>query len=116
MKRAAFLLLLVFGAWLLAAPASRIPAPRTEPPAVSASGDKADAGIEQLRPPSAASHVARAPRLARLPTAPFTLPRGSLRFARRAAFEPVRDLRRALRRVEKRRRIPRLSGGEPPWS
>ena len=116
MKRAAFLLLFVLGAWLLAAPAARVPELRAQPSEVSASDGKAGVAVEQLAPQPATPLVARAPRSARLPIAPIApLPRGAT-FRRQAAHEPVRDLRQALRRVQTRRRVPRLSGGEPPWS
>jgi len=117
MKRAAFLLLLlVFGAWLLAAPAARVPELRETSPGISASDGRARTAVEQLALQSATPLVARAPRLVRLPIASVAVPRASLTFTRQAAPEPVSDLRQALRRVQTRRRVPRLSGGEPPWS
>ncbi|HXK19361.1 MAG TPA: hypothetical protein VNG33_16235 [Polyangiaceae bacterium] len=115
MKRAVCLLLFVLGAWLLASPAARVPELRAQPPGLSASDGRLRDAVEQLAPQSATPHVARAPRFARLPIAPLGLPPRGATFRRQAAHEPVRDLRQALRRVQTRRRVPRLSGGEPPW-
>lgn len=115
MKRAVGVLLLLFAAWLLALPGARAPRRLAAPPTVSASDGKAASAVEhvvqQLPPPQ----VLRAPLWARLPAAPLALTRSRVRWVR-GALQRAPDLRARLRRVQTRRRVPRLSAEEPPWS
>jgi hypothetical protein len=116
MKRAVFLLLFVLTAWLLAVPAARVARLPAQAPGVSVGDGKASAAVEHVAAQHAMPHVARAARVARLPIEAQSPPYAGLAFARSPALRPTPDLRQALRRLQTRRRVPRLSGGEPPWS
>ncbi len=115
MKRAAWLLLLLFSAWLVfpGLPGARLrPVPA---PSVSVSDSKVSLAVEHVAAKSVMPHVLRAPVGSRLPV-PLFEPLGEREpWLRSAALRPT-DLRAALRRVQTRRRVPRLSAGEPPWS
>jgi hypothetical protein len=113
MKRAAGLVLLLFAVWLLAMPAARVPrAPA--PPAVAAHDGTGGSAVEHAVQQSAPVPVLRAPLWARLPAAPLALSRRSARWAR-GVVTRAPDLRAELRRVQTRRRVPRLSAEDPPW-
>jgi hypothetical protein len=115
MKRAVGLLLLLFGVWLLALPGARLThAPVSAAvPAVSAYDGKVGSTVEHVVQQLAQAPVLRAALWARLPAAPLALPQASARWAR-GVVERAPDLRAELRRVQTRRRVPRLSS-EPPW-
>jgi hypothetical protein len=114
MKRAVALLLLLFAVWLLVLPAARVPRPTAAPPAASAHDGTRGSAVEHVVQQVAPAPVLRAPVWARLPAAPLALPRASARWAR-GVVARAPDLRAELRRVQTRRRVPRLSGEEPPW-
>ena len=117
MKRAACLLLL-FAVWLLALPSAGAPRPQLGPATVSVSAGKACLAVQQV-----VEQVAALPRVlparyvapARLPALPQSLPCEHVRSTHRV-YACAPDLREALRRVQTRRRVPRLSSEEPPWS
>jgi hypothetical protein len=115
MKRAVFLLLFVLTAWLLALPAARVARLPAEAPGVSVSAGKLSTAGEHVAAQHAMPHVARAARVARLPIEAQSPPHAGLALERLPALRPTRDLRQALRRLQTRRRLPRLSAGEPPW-
>lgn len=113
MMRGVYLLLLLFGAWLCAWPAARtVPVP--PPHAVLAGHAEATPNVEHVAAQVATPVVAPAPFLDRLPAtdARFFGAHRSVAIARALV---VRDLRALLRRLQIRRRLPRLNGGEPPW-
>jgi hypothetical protein len=117
MKRAAWLLLWLCSVWLLALPSSRLQqlqAP-TRTDMAAASDGKTSAALEHVAAASAMPSVARAPVQARLPASPLALLSSRQGWQRVPPSRPP-DLRQALRRVQTRRRVPRLSAGEPPWS
>jgi hypothetical protein len=114
MKRAAGLLLLLFAAWLLAGPVARVPRAPTAPKAVAAHDGTRGSAVEHAVQRSAPAPVLRAPLWARLPAAPLALSRRSARWAR-GVVTPAPDLRAELRRVQTRRRVPRLGAEDPPW-
>jgi hypothetical protein len=117
MKPSPLLLLLLLTSWLLALPElyrATAPAPLA---VVAASHDevRAASAMEHLAAQSAMPQVPRAPLLARLAVEPPSAapPRPAQASARSVRLH---DLRAALRRVQTRRRVPRLGGGDPPWS
>ena len=117
MKRAASFLLLVLAAWLLALPAQRVLQVRVlaRAPVAVAFEAPTTSGVEHVVvETSATPRVAAAPLQARLPAPSFELQRALERGRPSAGLSP-RDLRQALRRVQTRRRLPRLSNDEPPW-
>jgi|GEM_PF-3939992 len=114
MKRAVGLLLLLFAVWLLASPAARVPRPPAAGPALSAHDGTRGSAVEHVVPRLAPTPVLRAALWARLPAAPLALPRRAARWGRGGVM-PAPDLRAELRRVQTRRRVPRLSAEEPPW-
>jgi hypothetical protein len=117
MKRAARCLLLVLAAWLLALPAQRVQHVRalTRAPVAAAFEAPTTSAVEHVVvETSAMPRVAAAPLQARLPAPSFELLR-ALEQGRPTAWLAPRDLRQALRRVQTRRRLPRLSSDDPPW-
>jgi hypothetical protein len=112
---AAWLLLLLFSAWLFVLPGTRLPPVVAPTPAVSVSDGQVSLAVEHVAAESVMPHVLRAPLWARLPVPSFEPLREREPWLRIATQEPT-DLRAALRRVQTRRRVPRLSTGEPPWS
>lgn len=114
MKRAArLLLLLLFSLWLWALPGARLPRLAHVERAPAVSEQRVQSQVEHVAPGSASAQLAKAPLLARLQAPPA--------FCERAPFSelprPTRlaDRRAALRRVQVRRRLPRLPTGDPPW-
>jgi len=115
MKRALCLLLL-FAVWLLAAPGASAPQPVGRVATVSASDEaRVSAAVPHVAPQLALTRVMRAPLWARLPVVP-SLVRRVLERRVSVVAGAAPDLRAALRRVQTRRRVPRLSCEEPPWS
>jgi len=113
MSRGVYLLLLLFGAWLCALPAARtVPVPT--PQAALAGHAEATPNAEHVAAQVATPVVAPAPFLDRLPATDVRFFGASRSFAIAQAAR-VRDLRALLRRAQVRRRLPRLSGDEPPW-
>lgn len=114
MKRAAQLLLLLLASWLLsAAPSARfVNVAPAAPPALS-SEERARSSVEHAVFEVATLQVARAPLLARVP-APLPQLTWHERLLAPQAIAPP-DRREALRRVQTRRRLPRLTPAEPPW-
>ena len=115
MKRAACLLLLLFSGWLLALPGARLQPAAARAPTVSVNDGKVSPAVEHVAAASAMPQVLRAPLASRLPV-PLLAPLHEREPWLRAAAARPRDLRAQLRRVQTRRRVPRLSAGEPPWS
>jgi hypothetical protein len=114
MKRAACLLLL-FAVWLLAAPGASAPRAPVRVATLAQHDGKAISAVRHVVQPLAASpRVQPAPVWARLPALP-PLTRPERVRPTHGAYVDVPDLREALRRVQTRRRVPRLSGEEPPW-
>ena len=115
MTRGVSLLLLLVG-WLVAVPALRVSAP---PHATAAASERREASAaasgEQLAPQAATREVSRAPFLARLPVPNASAATAPRQVARRQAVGLV-DRRAELRRVQLRRRLPRLGADDPPWS
>lgn len=115
MKRALCLLLL-FAAWLLAGPGVSAPRVPAHAPVCAATDEaQVSAAAQHVAPPLALARVLRATLWARLPALP------ELRLRERGRpgvgrYGSAPDLRAALRRVQTRRRVPRLSSEEPPWS
>jgi hypothetical protein len=114
MTRAAQLLLLLVASVLLAA-APRGGLPRVVPatPLAILEEVRERAGAEHAVLDLSTLQVARAPSVARLPAPLPELARGSRLSPPPSADAP--DLREALRRVQTRRRLPRLTPAEPPW-
>ena len=114
MKRAAWLLVALFSAWLFSRTAVSAPVDLKPSAVATVCAGKLVTSVEQVSAPSAPLLVARAPLLGRVPVVPPTF--GVRRSWARVAAPRIRDLRQAVRRAQTRRRVPRLSGGEPPWS
>jgi hypothetical protein len=115
MKRAACLLLLL-AVWLLGAPGAGAPRVPTRTATVAQDEGKVGAAVQHaVQQLAALPRVPRAPLWARLPVLPETATRELVR-PMHAAYARTPDLREALRRVQTRRRVPRLSSEEPPWS
>jgi hypothetical protein len=115
MTRGALTLLLLLTSWLSSLPELRAaPAPTA---VVAASHDEAQSSEarDHVAAQSAMPQVPRSPVVARLPALPLT---GQARCQGGEVARSSRphDLRAELRRVQTRRRLPRLGGGEPPWS
>jgi len=117
MKRSVLWLLLLLASWMLALPQSYAATAPAQPAAVAADRDEArdGAAMEHVAAQSAMPQVPRAPLLARLPAPQLTTDPPPPTPARARSIRP-HDLRAALRRVQTRRRVPRLGGGDPPWS
>jgi len=115
MKRTTWVLLLLFSTWLFAVPGARLRSEPARAPTLSVSDGKVSLSVEHVAANPVAPPVLRAPILARLPV-PTLEPLGQREPWLRAVAARPRDLRAALRRVQTRRRVPRLSSGEPPWS
>ena len=117
MTRSALTLLLLLASWLLSLPELRAATAPAPVAVVAASHDEARAGEarEHVAAQSATPQVPRAPLLARLSPLPIAEHAWPLRWQRAWGSAP-HDLRAKLRRVQTRRRLPRLGGGEPPWS
>jgi hypothetical protein len=116
MKRAVWLLALVFAAWLLALPASAWAARRAVATVTHvAAHAHVTSSVEALPVVAEAVRVAPAPLFARLPIAPPGLGRASAAWPRRREAAPC-DARRELSRVQVRRAVPRLNDAEPPWA
>ena len=117
MRRAAWILLLLLVAWVPTLPGARLQQlrARADAPAATTTNERASALAEHVAARSATPRVARAPALARLPVAPLAL-LGEQESWERASARRPHDLREAVRRAQTRRRIPRLSAAEPPWS
>lgn len=114
MKRAAQLLLLLLASWLLAAaPSARFARLTSAPPLSVVHEPRARESVEHVVLEVATLQVAPAPLLARVPAPPPELAVDSRWLAPHAAAPP--DRREALRRVQARRRLPRLTPQEPPW-
>jgi hypothetical protein len=114
MKHAVGVLLLLLAVWLLALPGARVPRVCATPPTVSADDRAAGAVVEHVVRQAMPAPVLRAPLWARLPAEPLALPPACARWTR-GAVERAPDLRAELRRVQTRRRLPRLNAEEPPW-
>ena len=114
MKRAVSVLLLLFAVWLLALPGARAARAPAASPAASAYDGTVGSSVEHVVQQLPPAPMLRAPLWARLPAAPLALPRASARWAR-GVVGHAPDLRAELRRVQTRRRVPRLSAEEPPW-
>ncbi|HVY29076.1 MAG TPA: hypothetical protein VHB79_21105 [Polyangiaceae bacterium] len=114
MKRAVWLLVVAFAAWLLALPASALAARRAAVTQVAAHAHVASS-IEALPSAVEAVRVAPAPQLARLPAVLPVLRRSCVKWPRLLEAAP-RDARRELSRVQVRRAVPRLNDAEPPWA
>lgn len=116
MTRGACLLLLLLFGWLLALPVLRLSEPSRRVAVVSSGAREAVvvAG-EYLRLPSPAPVVPRSPLLARLPVPCRFDGVERPRVVWATPAEPD-DRRDALRRVQLRRRLPRLGGDDPPWA
>jgi hypothetical protein len=115
MKRAVWLLLSLWSAWLLLLPVSALAARRSATESVRVSVPRAAAvSVEALPNALPVLRVAPAPLLARLPVSP-QLVRRVVSWEREAESTPV-DARRLLERVQVRRAVPRLNDAEPPWS
>jgi len=114
MTRGVYLLLLLFGAWLCALPASRsVPVP---PPHVVLAGHaEAAPSAEHVAAQVATPAVAPAPFLDRLAVTDVRV-LGAARSWGTSRARELRDLRALVRRAQIRRRLPRLSSGEPPWA
>jgi hypothetical protein len=115
MTRGAWLLLLL-SSWLLALPALRLSGPCRQASIVASDcRDVSVAAGEHLVSQTAAVTVPRAPLQARLP-----VPHAFEVVGHAAQAWPLPtelgDRRDALRRVQLRRRLPRLGGDDPPWS
>lgn len=115
MKRAVWLLVALFAAWLLALPASALGA---RPAAAGVTHVAAHAqlasSIEALPVAAEAVRVAPAPLQARLPVALPELGHACVAWPRPIEAAPS-DARRELSRVQVRRAVPRLNDAEPPW-
>lgn len=115
MKRAVWLLLAVWSAWLLLLPVSALAARRSATESVRVSEPRAVAvSVEALPNALPVLRVAPAPLLARVPVSP-QLVRRVVSWEREVESTPV-DARRLLGRVQVRRAVPRLNDAEPPWS
>lgn len=115
MTRAACLLLLL-SSWLLALPALRLSEPSLRARVVAGGAREVSAAAgEHLVAQTAAVAVPRAPLQARLPVRQAFDVVGSAAKVWTLPAE-LGDRRDALRRVQLRRRLPRLGGDEPPWS
>jgi hypothetical protein len=117
MKRAARFLLLVLAGWLFALPAQRVQRVRglARAPVAAAFEAPTTIAVEHVvLETSAMPRVAAAPLHARLPAPSFKLLCAPEQGRSTARVSP-RDLRQALRRVQTRRRLPRLSSDDPPW-
>jgi hypothetical protein len=116
MKRAARLLLLLLVGWLLALPLLRVERVRVlvRAPAAAAFERRVAPVAEHAVVEARAPLVADAPLQARLPAPSFTS-RSRPELGQPSALSLPRDLRQALRRVQPRRRLARLSSDEPPW-
>jgi hypothetical protein len=117
MKRAVWLLLGLWSAWLLLLPVSALAAQRSATDSVHVSEPRAAAvSVEALPNALPVLRVAPAPLLARLPVSPSPeLVRRVSSWERYVESTPV-DARRLLERVQVRRAVPRLNDAEPPWS
>lgn len=118
MKRAVWLLLAVFGGWLLLLPALALavrPHGPDERRAAPTMAGVATVSVEALPAPPVALRVAPAPLFARLPVAPQPHAQPRSAWPRAAEPAPV-DTRRRIARVQVRRAVPRLNDAEPPWS
>jgi len=116
MTRGAWLLLLLLSSWLLASPALRLSEPaRPAPIAANGNREASVAAGDHLLLPATPLGVPRAPLLARLPVPRGLAVVGSANHAAIFPTEPA-DRRDVLRRVQLRRRLPRLGGDDPPWS
>ncbi len=115
MKRAAWLVLLLFSAWLFVLPGARLRPVAAPTASVSVSDGKAGLAVAHVAAASVMPQVLRAPLWLRLPVPSFEPLRERAPWQRTAALRPT-DLRAAVRRAQPRRRVPRLSTGEPPWS
>jgi hypothetical protein len=117
MTRSALSLLLLLTSWLLALPELRAATAPHPVAVVAVSHDQARAGEvrDHVAAQSAMPQVPRAPLLARLPALPMADDAWYPHRQSPCACRP-HDLRAELRRVQTRRRLPRLGGGEPPWS
>jgi len=109
-------LLLLLSSWLFAQPGLRLNAASRQATVVASAGRDASVGAgEHLVSQAATLEVPRAPLLARLPLGHelgvVTAPRSGW-----ALPDALGDRRDAVRRVQLRRRLPRLGGDEPPWS
>lgn len=116
MMRGVCLLLLLSFSWLVARPGLRlVAAPARAAVVASARGDACVAGPEHVAAQSATPQVEPAPLLGRVPATPPGTPGAS---STPSCERPgcTRDLRAALRRVQLRRRVPRLGGADPPWA
>ncbi len=115
MTRGACLLLLLLSSWLLASPSLRLSEPARGAPAVASQQRETSVGADDhlLSQPTTLG-VPRAPLLARLP-----VPRGiAIVGGANDAWslpDELADRRDELRRVQLRRRLPRLGGDDPPW-
>lgn len=109
-------LLLLFALWLLAAPSASAPRVPARVATLSVADQaKVSAVVQHVAPQPALARVLRAPLWARLPALPPLV----LREQEWPVLDPyggAPDLRAALLRVQTRRRVPRLSCEEPPWS
>ena len=117
MKRAARLLLLLLTGFLLALPVLRVQQQvrvLVRAPIAAAFERKATTAVEHAVAESSAPRVAAASLQARLP-APQPRWLSALVEREPSVLSAPRDLRQALRRVQIRRRLPRLSDGDPPW-
>jgi hypothetical protein len=115
MTRGALTLLLVLTSWLSSLPELRAATALAPAAVVAVSHDEALSGEapEHVAAQSATPQVPCSPVMARLPALPLS---GKARCQGRqiAGSSPPQDLRAELRRVQTRRRLPRL-GGDPPW-
>lgn len=116
MTRGVCLLLLLLSSWLWSAPSLRVHGLPSRA-AVVADGSRearAAAASDHIAAQTAMPEVPKAPLLARLPpTTVHAAAPGPIR--RWSLLARPGDRREALRRVQSRRRLPRLGGDEPPW-
>jgi hypothetical protein len=116
MTRGACLLLLLLSSWLFAQPGLRLNAAACRATVVADASREASAVAgEHLISQTATPEVARAPLLARLPLGHVLGVVEGPRSAH-AWSAVVGDRRDAVRRVQLRRRLPRLGDDDPPWS
>ncbi|HYQ17819.1 MAG TPA: hypothetical protein VEQ58_18730 [Polyangiaceae bacterium] len=118
MTRGVSILLLLLSSWMLAIPALRASSAPLRAAVVAGSGDEARAAesAEHVAAQCATPEVPRAPFLARLPSPQDAAYRSRWHhWLDRASFVVV-DRREDVRRVQLRRRLPRLGGDDPPWA
>ncbi|HYP89147.1 MAG TPA: hypothetical protein VEQ59_13365 [Polyangiaceae bacterium] len=118
MTRGVSILLLLLSSWLLSIPALRASNAPLRAAVVASSNDEARAAesADHTGAQCATPEVPRSPLLSRLPWPHGAAHAGLGRSWLDSGSMIVADRREAVRRVQLRRRLPRLGGDDPPWS